>query len=320
VFVAEKIQCNSLIAYCLVVDCSVCKAKLHSPLKLASTGDLLALFSFVFIENTVVILGIHDEDAPGSVASCDKNLLCIDRMHTPEIDKHTTFDTASEIVSSQFHVSGNVTSINSSVYTLTNCGQPTSTDGIKRGIAVDNEYSDASQQGISEFTQVEDLGQYSLVSQPPVVYRNEKLHASKSLSPMFGRQNSPSSTNSDAAVEDCCVQLFKNHESAFTTVKQINMSPAEACMSLRIHDDPAAVHENENDELLIPCGVITASTESAECVHTISAPVVASLPKVVPVVYVNSNGKPTGFELIQPVPSPSYFSKSVAVEDTAGRC
>lgn len=272
----------------------------------------------------MIVLGIHCKDALHSVASCGENLPHSDRMHTPELDVLAACKSSCETIDSQQKLV---------VECIRLANQPADqpTDCRRLLPIADGDNSSVTSNSVGSCTnqllqipgasQADGVGQGLHVLQSAVITRDERMLASQLNSPVFSKQNFPSLYSLDNTVKECCIQLFEDHKSDITgVVSQQIQQPVEIEKLVdvpgKLQLQSSAVHEN--DGISIPSGVVLASTGTKETMTKTSSWCVASLPKVVPVVYVNSNGKPTGFELVQPVPSPSYFNKPAAVADARG--
>jgi len=268
---------------------------------------------------------------------------CVDRLHTPEIDKH---------VSDEHMDSSNICQ-------AIDMKAPSSP-------ALDCVTIEDEPQSVTASGYVQD----SAVLKSTVNASNHNSQACDTASPIFDRRHVPIKLN---AVTSCSMQLFNEKSPLYagTPVKD-SVNTCEELITSSVHMnltstpttvcdravsqvkpviEPLSVstrHESNLKHLLtVPSSATTVcdravsqvkpaiepqsvstpqesntkhiltvtSTATTVCDHAVSQvkPAIEnrrnSLPKVVPVVYVNSSGKATGYELIQPVPSPSYFNK-----------
>jgi hypothetical protein len=143
----------------------------------------------------------------------------------------------------------------------------------------------------------------SLTSQCSVMADHQDVQSPETKSPVFDRRNFVSTFSSDAAVDNHHSELFPlNQSSVETVMNQANLQTLEELRLSTTSESNVDVRVTEAEQ-----------TDLASCHNT-----VCSLPVVVPVVYVNSNGKPTNCGLFHPVPSTSDFNKSMQMEGIYG--
>lgn len=120
-------------------------------------------------------------------------------------------------------------------------------------------------------------------------------HTSETASPVFDRRHVPLK---HSELTSCSVQLFSD-DGSDSIEKSANIPQQSSA-----NDSP------DNNSTVLAVSDATGNQMKSNLGSQRSV-----LPKIVPVVYVNSDGKPTRYELIQPVPSPSYFNGSTPLDD-----